>query len=85
MQVTKLHKTTVLDEVVPTYIPVMCQTFQNTNCLSPLMMDSLIYAVENYFNLLSQESRVDIYFIHLLFKLYLFKHILIFSKDFSFS
>jgi hypothetical protein len=67
MQVTKLHKTTVLDELVPTNAPVTYQAFQNTNCLSPLMMDSLIYAAENYFNLLSQESSVDIYFTHLLF------------------
>jgi len=67
MQVTKLHKTTVLDELVTTNIPVMCQTFLNTNCLSPLMVGSLIYAVKNYFNLLSQESSVDTHFIHLLF------------------
>jgi len=67
MQVTKLHKTTAPDELVMTDIPVMCQTFQNTNCPSPLMVDSLIYAVQNYFNLLSQESSVDTYFIHLRF------------------
>lgn len=40
MQVTKLHKTTALDELVPTNVPVMCQTFQNADCLSPSMMES---------------------------------------------